>query len=210
MNLLAEAAEIHRGLLEAGLQLPSRRPRPKRTRGGRAHRARTQRTGPERRHPFRRAGGHDQGDRRPRTADPADQGHRLARRQLSTTALGETPHRRWSRWKNCCFAAIRPPDRLDGLAFVYTDRYSRRVSTILGYPTSLLAMDRNFQKFLASVRQNPWRPDKNNQQTTFQLNGRQQRSRFGGPLHSVRNRFGRSPRHSAFAVAQAIGLDTKL
>ena len=124
--------------------------------------------------------------------------------------LGETPHRRWSRWKNCCFAAIRPPDRLDGLAFVYTDRYSRRVSTILGYPTSLLAMDRNFQKFLASVRQNPWRPDKNNQQTTFQLNGRQQRSRFGGPLHSVRNRFGRSPRHSAFAVAQAIGLDTKL
>ena len=37
--------------------------------------------------------------------------------------------------------------RLDGLAFVYTDRYSRRVSTILGYPTRLLAMDRNFKNF---------------------------------------------------------------
>ena len=29
--------------------------------------------------------------------------------------------------------------RLDGPAFVYTDRHSRRVSTILGYPTQLLA-----------------------------------------------------------------------
>ena len=29
--------------------------------------------------------------------------------------------------------------RLDGPAFVYTDRQSRRVSTILGYPTQLLA-----------------------------------------------------------------------
>jgi hypothetical protein len=29
--------------------------------------------------------------------------------------------------------------RLDGPAFVYTDRQSRRVSTILGYPTHLLA-----------------------------------------------------------------------
>ncbi|MBV8233501.1 MAG: hypothetical protein JO329_26285 [Planctomycetaceae bacterium] len=29
--------------------------------------------------------------------------------------------------------------RLDGPAFVYTDRHSRRVSTILGYPTRLLA-----------------------------------------------------------------------
>jgi hypothetical protein len=29
--------------------------------------------------------------------------------------------------------------RLDGPAFVYTDRHSRRVSTILGYPTHLLA-----------------------------------------------------------------------
>ncbi len=31
--------------------------------------------------------------------------------------------------------------RLDGPAFVYTDRQSRRVSTILGYPTQLLAKD---------------------------------------------------------------------
>ena len=31
--------------------------------------------------------------------------------------------------------------RLDGPAFVYTDRQSRRVSTILGYPTHLLAKD---------------------------------------------------------------------
>ncbi len=31
--------------------------------------------------------------------------------------------------------------RLDGPAFVYTDRHSRRVSTILGYPTHLLAKD---------------------------------------------------------------------
>jgi hypothetical protein len=30
--------------------------------------------------------------------------------------------------------------RLDGPAFVYTDRQSRRVSTILGYPTQLLAV----------------------------------------------------------------------
>ena len=29
--------------------------------------------------------------------------------------------------------------RLDGPAFVYTDRQSRRVSTIIGYPTQLLA-----------------------------------------------------------------------
>ena len=29
--------------------------------------------------------------------------------------------------------------RLDGSAFVYSDRQSRRVSTILGYPTHLLA-----------------------------------------------------------------------
>ncbi len=29
--------------------------------------------------------------------------------------------------------------RLDGSAFIYTDRQSRRVSTILGYPTHLLA-----------------------------------------------------------------------
>jgi len=29
--------------------------------------------------------------------------------------------------------------RLDGPAFIYTDRQSRRVSTILGYPTHLLA-----------------------------------------------------------------------
>jgi hypothetical protein len=29
--------------------------------------------------------------------------------------------------------------RIDGLAFVYTDRHTRRVSTILGYPTHLLA-----------------------------------------------------------------------
>ena len=29
--------------------------------------------------------------------------------------------------------------RLDGPAFIYTDRHSRRVSTILGYPTHLLA-----------------------------------------------------------------------
>jgi hypothetical protein len=29
--------------------------------------------------------------------------------------------------------------RIDGSAFVYTDRQSRRVSTILGYPTELLA-----------------------------------------------------------------------
>jgi hypothetical protein len=29
--------------------------------------------------------------------------------------------------------------RLDGPAFVYTDRQSRRVSTIIGYPTHLLA-----------------------------------------------------------------------
>ena len=29
--------------------------------------------------------------------------------------------------------------RLDGPAFVYTDRHSRRVTTILGYPTQLLA-----------------------------------------------------------------------
>jgi hypothetical protein len=29
---------------------------------------------------------------------------------------------------------------LDGSAFVYTDRQSRRVSTILGYPTNLLAV----------------------------------------------------------------------
>ena len=29
--------------------------------------------------------------------------------------------------------------RLDGSAFVYTDRQTRRVSTILGYPTNLLA-----------------------------------------------------------------------
>jgi len=29
--------------------------------------------------------------------------------------------------------------RLDGPAFVYADRHSRRVSTILGYPTHLLA-----------------------------------------------------------------------
>jgi len=31
--------------------------------------------------------------------------------------------------------------RLDEPAFVYTDRHSRRVSTILGYPTHLLAKD---------------------------------------------------------------------
>ena len=31
--------------------------------------------------------------------------------------------------------------RLDGPAFVYTDRRSRRVSTILGYPTHLFARD---------------------------------------------------------------------
>jgi len=31
--------------------------------------------------------------------------------------------------------------RLDGPAFVYTDHHSRRVSTILGYPTYLLAKD---------------------------------------------------------------------
>jgi len=31
--------------------------------------------------------------------------------------------------------------RLDGPAFVYTDRHSRRVSTIFGYPTQLLAKD---------------------------------------------------------------------
>ena len=31
--------------------------------------------------------------------------------------------------------------RLDGSAFVYTDRQSRPVSTILGYPTHLLAKD---------------------------------------------------------------------
>ena len=31
--------------------------------------------------------------------------------------------------------------RLDGPAFVYTDRHSRRVSTILGYPMHLLAKD---------------------------------------------------------------------
>ena len=31
--------------------------------------------------------------------------------------------------------------RLDGSAFVYTDRHSRRVSTILGYPMHLLAKD---------------------------------------------------------------------
>ena len=31
--------------------------------------------------------------------------------------------------------------RLDGPAFVYTDRHSRRVSTKLGYPTHLLAKD---------------------------------------------------------------------
>jgi hypothetical protein len=30
--------------------------------------------------------------------------------------------------------------RLDGPAFVYTDRHSRRISTILGYPTHLLAI----------------------------------------------------------------------
>src|SRR5208337_1404498 len=35
--------------------------------------------------------------------------------------------------------------RLDGPAFVYTDRHSRRVSTILGYPTQLLAKDLKFQ-----------------------------------------------------------------
>ena len=29
--------------------------------------------------------------------------------------------------------------RLNGPAFIYTDRHSRRVSTILGYPTHLLA-----------------------------------------------------------------------
>ena len=29
--------------------------------------------------------------------------------------------------------------RLDGPAFVYTDRHSRRIATILGYPTHLLA-----------------------------------------------------------------------
>jgi hypothetical protein len=29
--------------------------------------------------------------------------------------------------------------RLDGPAFIYTDRHSQRVTTILGYPTSLLA-----------------------------------------------------------------------
>jgi hypothetical protein len=29
--------------------------------------------------------------------------------------------------------------RIDGPAFVYTDRQSRRVSTIIGYPTQLLA-----------------------------------------------------------------------
>ncbi len=29
--------------------------------------------------------------------------------------------------------------RLDGPAFVYTDRHSRRLSTIIGYPTHLLA-----------------------------------------------------------------------
>ena len=31
--------------------------------------------------------------------------------------------------------------RFDGPAFVHTDRHSRRVSTILGYPTHLLAKD---------------------------------------------------------------------
>jgi hypothetical protein len=30
---------------------------------------------------------------------------------------------------------------LDGPAFIYTDRHRRRVSTILGYPTRLLAKD---------------------------------------------------------------------
>ena len=29
--------------------------------------------------------------------------------------------------------------RLDGLAFVYIDRHTRRISTILGYPTHLIA-----------------------------------------------------------------------
>jgi hypothetical protein len=31
--------------------------------------------------------------------------------------------------------------RIDGPAFVFTDRQTRRVSTILGYPTNLLAKD---------------------------------------------------------------------
>ena len=30
---------------------------------------------------------------------------------------------------------------LDGPSFIYTDRHSRRISTILGYPTHLLAKD---------------------------------------------------------------------
>ena len=37
--------------------------------------------------------------------------------------------------------AWRGSYRLDGPAFVYTDRHSRRVSTILAYPTQLLAKD---------------------------------------------------------------------
>ena len=41
---------------------------------------------------------------------------------------------------NTTFKIAWPGDyRLDGAAFVYTDRQSLRVSTILGYPTHLLA-----------------------------------------------------------------------
>ena len=32
--------------------------------------------------------------------------------------------------------------RLDGPAFIYTDRQTRRISTIIGYPTQLLAAER--------------------------------------------------------------------
>ena len=65
--------------------------------------------------------------------DPSDRlAARLARDgDPESTAFEET---------DTSFQIVWPGSyRLDGPAFVYTDRQSRRVSTIIGYPTQLLA-----------------------------------------------------------------------
>jgi hypothetical protein len=65
--------------------------------------------------------------------DPSDRlAARLARDgDPESIAFEETDASFQIAWPGSC--------RLDGPAFVYTDRQTRRVSTIIGYPTQLLA-----------------------------------------------------------------------
>src|SRR5271165_2184765 len=53
--------------------------------------------------------------------------------------------------------------RLDGQAFVYTDRHSRRVSTILGYPTQPLTKNIRFRK-LVDITKLRWRIERDYQE----------------------------------------------